>query len=95
MITTKQRAHLRAMANTIAPVTQVGKGGITDSLVKTVGEALLARELVKISVLETCELSAREVCEQLCARLDAQPVQVIGRKLVIYRPNPEAPKIVL
>jgi RNA-binding protein len=95
MITTKQRAVLRGMANTLAPITQVGKGGISERLVKTVEEALLARELVKISVLETCELSAREVCTELCEKLGAEPVQVIGRRLVIYKPNPDAPKIVL
>jgi len=83
------------MANTIAPVTQVGKGGVGERLVKTVDEALNARELIKISVLETCELSAREVSDELCKRLGAEPVQVIGRKFVIYRPSPDAPKIVL
>lgn len=91
MITTKQRAFLRGKANTLQPVTQIGKNGVTAAAAAAVDEALGARELIKLSVLDTCELTAREVCGELCEKCGAEPVQVIGSKVVIYRRNPEKP----
>ena len=91
MITSKQRAFLRGKANTLQPITQVGKDGVGEMTVAAVNEALKARELIKLSVLETCEYTAREVCGMLCELCKAEPVQVIGSKLVIYRRNPEKP----
>lgn len=97
MISTKQRAFLRALAAETTPVTQVGKNGVTEPLIKTVSDALEAHELVKLSVLETCPATPREVSDALCAALSCDPVQVIGRKLSLYRPasDPEKRKIQL
>lgn len=85
MITSKQRANLRAMANTITPIGQIGKGGINDNIIKQLDEALEARELIKVTVLETALMSAREACEICCEKLYAEPVQCIGLKFVIFR----------
>lgn len=85
MITTKQRAYLRSLANSIEPTTQLGKLGIGDNVLKTVSLALEAHELVKLTVLETSPLSPKEVMVELCEALKCEAVQVIGRKVVIYR----------
>lgn len=85
MITTKQRAFLRAKANDIVPTTQIGKNGVSDNLKKTVSGALEAHELVKLTVLENCPTNVRELMSELCEALSCEAVQVIGRKLVIYR----------
>ena len=85
MITSKQRAYLRGLANTAETILQIGKGGINDNLVAQVNDALEARDIVKIKVLETCEYSAREAAEVLSERCEAEPVQCIGTKLVLYR----------
>ena len=84
-MTTKQRAGLRAMANTIDPILHIGKDGINDNLVKQAWDALEARELIKATVLQSAPLSAREACDELCERVHAEPVQVIGSRFVIYR----------
>lgn len=91
-ITTKQRAYLRGLAAELAPVTQIGKNGITENVVKTLNDALEAHELVKVTVLETSPVTAKECMEPLCAALKSDPVQVIGRKLVLYRRQPDADK---
>ncbi len=85
MITTKQRAYLRSLANSIEPTTQLGKFGIGDNVIKTVSLALEAHELVKLTVLETSPLSPKEVMVELQEKLGCEAVQVIGRKVVIYR----------
>ena len=85
MITSKQRAKLRAMANTITPIGQIGKGGINENIIKQLDEALEARELIKVTVLETALMSAREACEICCETLYAEPGQCIGHKFVIFR----------
>ncbi len=84
-LTSSQRAHLRSIASALSPVTQIGKGGITDNLITTVSDALEARELIKLSVLETSEYTTREAAEVLAEVLNAAVVGVIGRKLVLYR----------
>ena len=84
-MTTKQRAGLRAMANTIDPVLHIGKDGINDNLAKQAWDALEARELIKATVLQNAPLTAREACDELCERVHAEPVQVIGNRFVIYR----------
>ena len=91
MLTSKQRAALRSCANTIETIMQVGKGGIVDTLVKQVDDALTARELIKLKVLENCEYSAREVAEILAGKTDSEPIQVIGSKVVLFRRNPKKP----
>lgn len=89
MLTSKQRAWLRGLANPLDTIQQIGKDGITDSVVQQVQEALVARELIKLRVLESSLLSAREACGILCQALEAEPVQCIGSKLVIYKANPK------
>ncbi len=85
MITTKQRAYLRSLANTVEPTTQIGKLGIGENVIKTAHDALEAHELIKLTVLETCPLSPKEAMVALCEALGCEAVQVIGRKVVIYR----------
>lgn len=85
MLTSKQRSKLKGMASVMAPVTQVGKGGITDNLLKTLSEALEARELIKIGVLDNAEVSPSDIADNLAALLEAEVVIVIGRKIVLYR----------
>ncbi len=87
MLTSSERAKLRAMANTEQAILHVGAGGITDNVVNQLDGALEARELVKCTVQKGCDLSAREACTELCERTGADPVQVIGRKFTLYRPS--------
>ena len=91
-LTSKQRAQLRGMANSIDTIIQVGKEGITDSLIRQADEALEARELIKGRVLENSMLTAREVCDQLTLPTRSEPVQVIGSKFVLYRETHSKPK---
>ncbi|HWP80215.1 MAG TPA: YhbY family RNA-binding protein [Candidatus Acidoferrum sp.] len=85
-MTSKQRAALRSMANTIDTIFQVGKDGLGDAFYKQVDEALEARELIKLRVLESSGLTAREAADLIAARCKAEPVQVIGSRFVLYRP---------
>ena len=85
MLTSKQRAGLRSMANTMETILYVGKDGITDATVKEAYDALEAREIIKCAVQQNCELTAREALDELCQRLHAEPVQCIGRRFVMYR----------
>jgi len=85
MLTSKQRANLRSMANTMETILYVGKEGVTDGTVKEAYDALEARELIKCAVQQNCDLSAREALDELCQRLHAEPVQCIGRRFVMYR----------
>ena len=94
MLTGKQRAYLRSLANGIDAIFQVGKNGVTPELRETVHHALEARELVKISVLDNNMLAAAEAAEMLASRTGADIVQVIGNKFVLYRPS-KKPVIVL
>ena len=95
MLTSKQRAQLRAMANPIDTVLMVGKGGFSEQLYKTADEAITARELIKGKVLENCEYSAREAADDIAENIGADVVQVIGSKFVLYRRNKKDPKIKL
>lgn len=94
-MTTKQRAALRKMANTIDPVVHIGKDGITDNLAKQTWDALEARELIKATVQKNAPFGAKEACKMLCERVHAEPVQVIGSRFVIYRQARENSKIAL
>lgn len=94
-MTSKQRAYLRSMANTMDPIVHVGKDGVNDNLVKQVWDALEARELIKGTVLQNAPVNAREAVTEICARTHAEPVQCIGNKFVIYRAASEDPRIVL
>lgn len=84
-MTTKQRAALRSMANTLEPVVHIGKEGVGENLVKQAWDALEARELIKVAVQKNAPYGAHEACQDLCERVHAEPIQVIGSKFVIYR----------
>ena len=85
MITSKQREYLRAMANSIDPIFQIGKSGITDEIITQLALALEARELIKIHILETALLDTKECCNLLAEKLQAEPIQAIGSKVVLYK----------
>lgn len=95
MLTSKQRAFLRAQANSLEPIWYAGKGGLTEAMVRQGDDALTARELIKGKVLESAPASARETAEALAAATHSEVVQVIGRTFVLYRKNLKEPKIVL
>lgn len=95
MLTSKQRAYLRGLANTLETILIVGKGEITDNIIMQADTALTAREIIKGKRLETSAYSARECAELLVEKCGADVVQVIGSKFVLYRPNPDEPVIKL
>ena len=84
-LTSKQRAQLRGLANSIDTILQVGKDGIGENLIRQADEALEARELIKCRVLETSEYTAREAADALAQATRSEVVQVIGTKFVLYR----------
>ena len=94
-MTGKQRAKLRAMANTIDTILYIGKDGITDHTVKEWYDALEARELIKGCVQQGAPIGAREALTELCEKTGAEPIQQIGRRFVMYRPSRENPRIVV
>lgn len=85
MLNSKQRAILRSEASHLDAIFQVGKGGVGGPMCASIRDALEARELIKVSVLENADGSTREIAEQLAAAVDAEVVGVIGRKLVLYK----------
>ncbi len=95
MLTGKQRSYLKSMANTIDPIFQVGKNGITENFIKQVEDALEARELVKIKVLNNSLLDATEVANEIADEIDAEFVQSIGNKFVLYKESKDNKKIEL
>lgn len=95
MLTSKQRAKLRGIASTYDTIFQVGKGGIGDMLIVQVNDALKARELIKLRVLETAMLTPREAAEEIAEKTNSEVVQVIGSKFVLYKRNDEKPVIEL
>ena len=95
MITSKQRAYLRGLANELQPVLYVGKEGITPGTIQQIEEDLEAHELIKGCVQPNCPMEAREVLSALCEECQAEPVQAIGRRFCLYRPAKEKPTIVL
>lgn len=92
-MTGKQRAKLRAMANTLDPIIFIGKEGISDATISEVYDALEARELIKGSVQQGAPLDAREALTELCERTGAEPIQFIGRRFVMYRQSRKNPRI--
>jgi RNA-binding protein len=95
LLTGKQRSYLKSIANTMDPIFQVGKNGITENFIKQVEDALEARELVKIKVLNNSLLDATEVASQIAEEIDAEFVQSIGNKFVLYKESRENKKIEL
>ena len=97
MLTSKQRARLRSMSNDMDTIMQVGKDGVNENMIKTVSDALEARELIKMKVLENSGEYPRDLGEELAAACGAELVTVIGNKIVLYRPasDPKRRKIEL
>jgi len=95
MITSKQRSYLRSLAIKLEPIFHVGKNGIEDAFLKQVAEALEARELIKIAVLDNSEYTSRQASDYICEKLHCDGVQSIGKKVVIYRKSNKNPKIEL
>ena len=83
------------MANNMESIMQVGKSGIGEELITSVDNALEARELIKMTVLETAPLTARDTAEELAAAVGADVVGVVGRKMILFRPSKKKPKITL
>ena len=94
-MTSKQRAYLKSLASNIDPLFQVGKGSVTPEVVEAISEAFNNRELLKIAVLKNCMDDPRAIAEVVAERTRSQVVQVIGKKIVLYKPDKKNPKIIL
>ena len=94
-LTSKQRANLRSLATAEPTIMQIGKDGVGENLVKTVSDALEARELIKLSVLDNCAWTPREAAEELAEAVGADVVSVVGTRFVLYRRSEKNPKIEL
>ena len=95
MLKGKQKRFLRQLAHSLKPIINIGKGGVTESLIKQTQAGLLSHELIKVKVLEACPEDRYVCAEQLVQATSAELVQVIGRMVVLYRPHPEEPTIEL
>ncbi len=94
-MTSKQRAYLKSLASTINPIFQVGKSSLTPEFTAAIGEAFNTKELIKIAVLKNCMDDPNEIAQMVAERTRSQVVQVIGKKIVLYKPDKKNPKIVL
>lgn len=94
-MTSKQRAYLKGLASTLDPVFQVGKGSVTPEIIEAISEAFNNRELIKLSVLKNCLDDPRAIADVIAERTRSQVVQVIGKKIVLYKPDKKNPKIML
>ena len=95
MLTSKQRAYLRGLANQEKAIMQIGKGGIGENMAKTMSDALEARELIKLRVLENSDYTPREAADEIAGKVGADVVTVIGTKFVLYRESEKNKKIFL
>lgn len=95
MLSGKEKRYLRSLANTLEPIVQVGKGGVNESVLFSLNEALEARELIKVKVLKNCLEEVKDVALELAEQSKSELVQVIGRNVVLYRRNAEKPMIEL
>lgn len=94
-MTSKQRAYLKSLASNLDPVFQIGKSSLTPELTEAVGECFNNHELIKVAVLKNCLDDPRAIAEMVADRTHSQVVQVIGRKIVLYKPDKDKPKIEL
>jgi len=92
-MTSKQRAYLRSLAMTEPVIFQVGKGGINENMIKQISDALEARELIKLRVLQNCEYTSREAAEAIAEATDSAVVGVVGSTFVLYRESEKHKKI--
>ena len=95
MITTKQRAYLRGLAQNLSPIFQIGKNGINDNQVLQINDALEAREIIKITLLDSTPDNKHSIANELAERTNSDVVQVIGKKITLYKRSSKAPKIEL
>ena len=91
-MTSKQRSYLKGLAMTMDPIFQIGKSSVTPELTAAIAEALEARELIKITVLKNCLDDGRSIAEVLAERTRSEVVQVIGKKIVLYKPAKDEAK---
>jgi len=91
----KARRHLRALGHALRPVAQVGKEGLSDALVAAIARALADHELIKIKVGEAAGVERHEAADQLAARTESAVIQVLGNTILLYRPDPDEPRIAL
>lgn len=94
-MTSKQRAYLRSLSNNVQSIFQIGKGGLSDNLIKQIDDALEARELIKIKVLDTAPDSIQELAEDIALKTNSILVQIMGNKITLYRMKKKNPQIVL
>ena len=94
-LTSKQRAHLKSLASTLNPIFQIGKSSLTPEITEAIGEAFHNSELIKVAVLKNCLDDPRQIAEALASRTHSTVVQVIGKKIVLYKPDKDSPKIIL
>ena len=94
-MTSKQRAYLMSLASKLNPVFQIGKASLTPEVTEAIGEAFNNNELIKIAVLKNCFDDPRAIAEMVAERTHSQVIQVIGKKIVLYKPDKEKPKIQL
>ena len=95
MLTGKQRAYLRSLANSLDPVFQVGKGGVTEEMCLQISNCLEARELIKVRILENSGYTAREAADEIAVKTEADVVAVVGMRFVLYRESKTKKKIEL
>ena len=95
MLTSKQRAYLRSLANKQPALFQIGKGGISETMLKELEAVLEKRELVKITVIETAFITPRSACDEICEAIGSEGVMCIGNKLVIYKESKDNKQIEL
>lgn len=93
MLNSKQRARLRGIASTYETIFQIGKGGIQETLISQIEDALRKRELIKLRVLDNSMYTAKEAAEEIAEKTDSDVVQVIGSRFVLFKRNPEEPVI--
>ena len=94
-MTSKQRAYLKGLAMNLEPIFQIGKSSLTPEVTEAIGEAFNTKELIKITVLKNCMDDTNEIARMLAERTHAQVVQVIGKKIVLYKESKEHKKIEL
>ncbi|MGD6967242.1 ribosome assembly RNA-binding protein YhbY [Rossellomorea vietnamensis] len=95
MLTGKQKRFLRSEAHHLNPIFQVGKGGVNENMIKQISEALEARELIKVSILQNCDEDKDTVADELASGAGANIVQIIGMTIVLYKESKENKKIEL
>ena len=91
----KQRAYLRGLAQKIEPIFQIGKAGVTDNQIEQLKNALEARELIKITFLDTIPEEKQDIAEEIAKQTDSEIIQIIGKKLTLYKRSEKKPKIEL